>query len=141
MKKIITISYTLIVFLLFPSFFSNAQSIGSDNNTITPKREINTLYSKMNTKVNKELLKSQSTIQITASSNTLTPSNIVQNYLISGCLQASNVSFSGSNNALGIFNSNGSGFPLIDGIILSTGNVTNAVGPNSFSNKTTQLNT
>ncbi|MEI6765924.1 MAG: choice-of-anchor L domain-containing protein, partial [Bacteroidota bacterium] len=70
-----------------------------------------------------------------------TPTTLVQNVLVSGCLQASNVVYTGSQAALGSFSANGSGFPLSSGILLATGNVTNAAGPNTYTNRTTELGT
>lgn len=67
-----------------------------------------------------------------------TPLQLVENVLInSGCASVSNVSVSGGNFAsgdtsYGYFNANGSNFPFEDGIILSTGKINNAVGPNNY---------
>ena len=71
---------------------------------------------------------------------TYTAQDLIQNVLFSNsCTSASvsNVSVSGGNfgtpeKSWGYFNSNGSSFPFQEGIILSTGKVTNAVGPNTF---------
>ena len=68
-----------------------------------------------------------------------TAQDLIQNVLFSNpCASASvsNVSVSGGNfgtteKSWGYFNSNGSIFPFQDGIILSTGKITNAVGPNT----------
>ncbi len=59
-----------------------------------------------------------------------TPDDLVQNVLVTGCLIADNVTFSGNANQIGYFNQGDSDFPFAEGIILSTGNVANAIGPN-----------
>ena len=73
--------------------------------------------------------------------SSITPSNLVQNLLVSGCLVASNISYNGNLAAIGSFDENGSSFPLNNGIIIATGTVTNAIGPNQFTNTTTQFTT
>jgi gliding motility-associated-like protein len=68
----------------------------------------------------------------------LTPEQIVQNVLLnSTCASVSNVTYSTSTNfgfaesGIGTFNQNGSTFPFSDGVILSTGFVGSAAGPNT----------
>lgn len=63
--------------------------------------------------------------------------NLVVNTLInSPCANVSNISFSGlfnnSQNSIAYFNKNNSSFPFQEGIILSTGSASSAVGPNGF---------
>ena len=68
---------------------------------------------------------------------TFTPQQLIENILVnSGCVSVSNFSASGGNFgtgelSYGYFNSNGSAFPFSEGIILSTGKLNSAVGPNS----------
>ncbi|MES2409985.1 MAG: choice-of-anchor L domain-containing protein [Bacteroidota bacterium] len=65
-----------------------------------------------------------------------TPLQLVENVLInSGCASVSNVSVSGGNfttgeKSWGYFSANGSTFPFAEGVILSTGKIINAQGPN-----------
>lgn len=65
-----------------------------------------------------------------------TAEELVEDVLFSNsCGTISNVSVSGGNfdtgeKSWGYFNANASSFPFTDGIILSTGKITNAVGPN-----------
>ena len=62
---------------------------------------------------------------------TKTPQQLVQDILInSPCATVSNFSASGSN-SFGYFTAGTSGFPFADGIILSTGQATSAIGPNN----------
>lgn len=67
-----------------------------------------------------------------------TPLQLIENVLInSGCASVTNVSVLGGNfntgeSSYGYFNSNGSGFPFEEGIILSTGKIINGRGPNDF---------
>ena len=70
--------------------------------------------------------------------DTYTAQQLVQNVLVrnSPCAGVSNFSisgdtFSGSQNSYGYFNAGTSGFPFTDGIVLSTGKATSAVGPNN----------
>lgn len=66
-----------------------------------------------------------------------TATQLVQDVLVnSGCIQVSNVSVSGGNfgsgeTSYGYFNANGSVLPFTDGVLLSTGKLNSAVGPNS----------
>ena len=68
--------------------------------------------------------------------DTYTAQQLVQNVLLnSGCANVSNISVTSSQNSVGngygFFDRNGSTFPFQNGIILSSGNATSAVGPNS----------
>jgi gliding motility-associated-like protein len=70
--------------------------------------------------------------------DTYTAQQLVQNVLVnnSPCAGVSNFSvsgdtFSGSQNSYGYFNAGTSGFPFTNGIVLSTGKATSAVGPNN----------
>jgi hypothetical protein len=66
--------------------------------------------------------------------NTYTAEELVENVLVTGCLTASNITYSGDEtNGLGYFNQGDSDFPLSSGIIISTGYVNNAEGPNGSS--------
>ena len=68
---------------------------------------------------------------------TFTPQQLIENILVnSGCVSVSNFSASGGNFgagqlSYGYFNANGSAFPFQEGIVLSTGKINSAVGPNS----------
>lgn len=76
--------------------------------------------------------------QYISTDETQTPLQLIENVLInSGCASVSNVSVSGGNfitgeKSYGYFNANGSTFPFVDGVILSTGKIIDAQGPNSF---------
>jgi gliding motility-associated-like protein len=69
--------------------------------------------------------------------DSFTPQQLIENILVnSGCVSVSNFSTSGGNFgsgglSYGYFNANGSTFPLQEGILLTTGNINSAVGPNS----------
>lgn len=71
--------------------------------------------------------------------NTYTPNQLVQDVLVTGCLTASNVSFTGGSTQIGHFTKGSSSFPISEGIILSTGNVADAEGPNYDYNTTTEI--
>lgn len=76
---------------------------------------------------------------ITVNTNTHTVPELVNNVLInSNCVSGSNISWStgtqfGSTNGIGYFQNTNPNFPIQSGVILSTGNVLNAGGPNSSS--------
>ncbi|HBS86623.1 MAG TPA: hypothetical protein DEA97_08715 [Bacteroidales bacterium] len=64
--------------------------------------------------------------------STYTPTELVQDVLITGCLTASNITYTGAASGIGYFD--GSGAPTIsflDGIILGSGSVDGAEGPNN----------
>ncbi len=68
---------------------------------------------------------------------TYTAQQLIENILVnSGCITVSNFSASGGNFgtsefSYGYFNANDSAFPFQDGIVLSTGKLNSAVGPNT----------
>jgi gliding motility-associated-like protein len=74
---------------------------------------------------------------ITTNTTQYTATQLVQDVLLNTtCAQVTNVTFStgtnfGSTNGIGYFNQNGSGFPFSEGVILTTGNVNRAPGPNT----------
>ncbi|MBI9060106.1 MAG: SprB repeat-containing protein [Labilibaculum sp.] len=64
--------------------------------------------------------------------NGYSPNELVQNVLVTGCLTASGVQYSGDQTlGVGYFNAGSSDFPLSSGLIMSTGQVRKAEGPNS----------
>ncbi|SDR67155.1 gliding motility-associated C-terminal domain-containing protein [Formosa sp. Hel1_31_208] len=69
---------------------------------------------------------------------TFTVEELIQDVLIdSPCAQVSNITFStgtnfGDDNGIGYFISNGSDFPFTDGIIMTSGNASEARGPNNI---------
>lgn len=65
-------------------------------------------------------------------------SYLVQNVLIGGCLTVSNITYTGSPSAIGYF-SNASPMGVSEGIILSTGAVSSAPGPNGNGSQTTSF--
>lgn len=84
------------------------------------------------------LVCSVASAQYITTDETYTPTQLIENVLInSGCASVSNVSVSGGNfssgeKSWGYFNANGSTFPFAQGVILSTGKIMDAQGPNSF---------
>ena len=67
---------------------------------------------------------------------TFTPQQLVEKLVTSGCVTLGNFSASGGNFgtgelSYGYFNANGSSFPFQEGILLSTGKINSAIGPNS----------
>jgi gliding motility-associated-like protein len=74
---------------------------------------------------------------ITVNTTTYTVPELVTNVLVnSPCLTVNNVNWStgsnfGSSNGIGYFQNTNPNFPMESGVVLSTGNVMNAVGPNT----------
>ncbi len=59
-----------------------------------------------------------------------TPQELVEDVLITGCLTASNITFTGESEQIGYFSDGIPGLDFEIGIIMSTGNVADAPGPN-----------
>jgi len=72
----------------------------------------------------------QATGQPLMVSNNHTPQQLVENFLIGPDVQVSNIQFTGSAQARGYFDGSTSNIGLHSGVIVSTGAVTDAVGPN-----------
>lgn len=77
--------------------------------------------------------------QIIVDNTTQSPQQLVQNVLTGNGVTVSNVTFNGSavaaqtpNVHVGYFDANGTTFPILDGLILATGNAQVAVGPNNL---------
>ncbi len=79
-------------------------------------------------------------ISVTAATNNSDVTSFVQNVLVTGCLKASNVTFTGNLKQLGHFLKSNSNFDFSEGLILSTGYATAAVGPNNSQSTTGHMN-
>jgi len=73
--------------------------------------------------------------------NLHTPQQLVQDIFVTGCVEAYNVNYTGHNDAIGYFANGINLIGLTDGIIMSTGRVADAVGPNNSGSTTTNFNT
>jgi gliding motility-associated-like protein len=62
--------------------------------------------------------------------NVVNATDGVQNVLLGTGVTASNITFQGTNDQIGSFNCNGCGLSIISGIVMGTGNVDGAAGPN-----------
>lgn len=71
--------------------------------------------------------------------NTLTPTQLVQNVLLGNGVTASNIAFTGSNLSRREFNGTVSNIGFTSGILLTTGNVNIAIGPNNLGGAGTNL--
>ena len=69
--------------------------------------------------------------------NNKSPTDLVQNILVGKGVTVSNVTYTGNLSAIGGFNGSQSNIGFSEGIILSTGSVFNAIGPNNNSGATT----
>ena len=72
---------------------------------------------------------------------TYTPQQLVEDYLITGCLTASNIQFTGAASAIGYFSNGIPGLNFTDGVIISTGNAVDAAGPNTSTSTSGYLGT
>lgn len=61
----------------------------------------------------------------------LTPQQLVETVLIGNGVSASNITFTGAPTAIGSFNSTNSNVGFSGGILLTTGSINNAIGPNN----------
>ena len=65
-------------------------------------------------------------------SNTMTPQQLVQNVLVGGGATVSNITFSGSALSIGDFSGGvTTNLGMNSGVLLCSGNITNAIGPNA----------
>lgn len=61
----------------------------------------------------------------------LTPTQLVQNVLLGSGVTATNITYNGNSMAVGSFNGSSSNIGLSAGVILASGNISNAIGPNN----------
>ncbi len=73
--------------------------------------------------------------QLTTSTS-LTPAQLVQNVLLGGGITATNITYNGAPFAIGDFNGINSNIGLPGGVLMTSGDVINAVGPNNSSSST-----
>ena len=76
--------------------------------------------------------------------STVTPTNLVQNYLVGAGVVVSNVTFNGmpgnfADSQIGFFNGVNTNLAIDSGIVMSTGMVVDAVGPNNTGGVTTNF--
>ncbi|MBW8004116.1 MAG: hypothetical protein FVQ80_19365, partial [Planctomycetes bacterium] len=82
--------------------------------------------------------KEKALAQLTVS-NALTPAQLVQNVLLGPGVIATNITFSGNALQRGTFNATGTNFPIDSGVILSSGDINVAIGPNISTGATLPL--
>ncbi|RLD63820.1 MAG: hypothetical protein DRI84_09245, partial [Bacteroidetes bacterium] len=70
----------------------------------------------------------------------MTPQQLVQNVLVGGGATVSNITFSGSTLSIGDFSGGATtNLGMASGVLLCTGNITNAIGPNNAAGKGTNV--
>jgi len=108
--------------------------------TYSPTMAINTTYYWKVTAVNSSgestgcaiwHFKTVATSNLIVDNTSFTPSQLVQNYLISGCLVAQNIKYTGNSKQIGYFIGGTNTVGYYSGLVLSTGNAIQAEGPNS----------
>lgn len=62
--------------------------------------------------------------------NTVTPEQALLDYLLGDGVEVSNITFSGDLNQIGSFDANATNIDILDGIMLATGDIDVAIGPN-----------
>jgi gliding motility-associated-like protein len=72
---------------------------------------------------------------------TMTPAQLVQNVLLGPGITATNITYTGAASAIGFFNGLSSNIGLDSGVVLTSGSITNAVGPNTQTGITTAHST
>ncbi|PKQ60394.1 hypothetical protein BZG02_19615 [Labilibaculum filiforme] len=85
---------------------------------------------------------SEESIEVNRQANGLydTPEKLVSDVLVTGCLKADNITYSGDDkDGVGYFSAGDSDFPLSSGVIISTGKVRNAEGENDGGNKSDNI--
>ncbi len=73
-------------------------------------------------------------------STAMTPAQLVRNVLLGTGISATNITYTGSPLACGTFNGTASNLGLSTGVLLATGKISNAIGPNNNSGTTTIFN-
>ncbi len=68
-----------------------------------------------------------------ATSTALTPAQLVQNVLLGTGVTATNITYTGALTAIGSFDGTNSNIGFAAGVLMTTGNVSNAIGPNNAS--------
>jgi len=84
------------------------------------------------------LVQAQLVIDVTPPNNNA--AHLVQNVLLGTGVTVSNITFSGAPSAIGFFDGTNSNIGLDSGLVIATGDVTNAVGPNNLGSTTTSFN-
>lgn len=72
--------------------------------------------------------------------NSYTTTQLVQDVFLGAGVSVSNISYTGASKAIGYFNGVNSNIGLDSGLVLTSGDIANAVGPNSVGSKTTSNN-
>lgn len=83
-------------------------------------------------------VRAQLVIDVTPPNNNA--NHLVQNVLLGTGVTVSNVTFNGAPSAIGFFDGTNSNIGLDSGLVIATGDVTNAIGPNNLGSTTTSFN-
>ncbi|MDO9186563.1 MAG: choice-of-anchor L domain-containing protein [Bacteroidia bacterium] len=74
-------------------------------------------------------------------STALTPAQLVQNVLLGGGLTATNITYNGAPTAIGSFIGTSSNIGFAGGVIMASGDIANAIGPNNSGSQSTDFGT
>ena len=81
----------------------------------------------------------QAQIQVSNAPPYNEPDFLVENILLGGCLQVDNIAHIGLPNSIGYF-TNGGSLGIEEGLVLTTGNISNIEGPNNQTNASQDCN-
>lgn len=101
------------------------------------KDDIN--YKKVAIEINSGITEAYNKNTLTVLPNEYTPEELVLDVLISGCVEAMNIQYTGHNDAIGYFSNAQNLIGIEDGIIMASGNVITALGPNISGSSGTNL--
>jgi len=158
MKSTLKIHLGLIFLTFLLSFYVSGQNEGNPKKYPGRKYPPTEINEAGNIGSNTDAPAGSISVAENATFNAMTPAQLVQNVLVTGCLTASNVRFgyyvkSGSNwtwtnhtwsatagdRQLAYFNKASSTFPMNEGLVLTTGKASSAMGPNTVGNKSDQM--
>ncbi|MBK7174158.1 MAG: choice-of-anchor L domain-containing protein [Bacteroidales bacterium] len=157
MKPVFIKGLSFFVMIVLFSF----SLIGQENNGIEPGRKyppFNPPESHNGSGLNTDAPAGSISVAENATYNSYNPQQLVQNVLVTGCLTATNVRFgyykrqgnnwywhnhnwssNAGNRQMAYFNKATSTFPLDEGILLTTGRASSAMGPNNTGSRSDQI--
>ncbi len=96
-------------------------------------------YQNVSVEINSGVSEAYNKSTLTVLPNAYTPQELVLDILISGCVEAMNIQYTGHNDAIGYFSNAHHLIGISDGIIMSSGRVITALGPNNSGSSGTNL--
>ncbi len=162
MKKHISLTLALLTVVLFSSLTGLGQDISKDHKypgrKYPPTPEVKSKVFGVNGNTIKASAGSIAVAE-NPTYNLMTPEQLVRNVLVTGCLQTSNIKYGyykkntgntwtwvdhvwstiPGDRQMGYFEKGTSNFPIDKGLILATGKISSAMGPNTVGNKSDKM--